>query len=256
MQLRNRTVLITGASSGIGRELARLLASKGCTLILTGRDPGRLGEIADAVSATAIVADLAWPESVNALGKQVIAYHPRVSIVVNNAAVQLNGLFSDTNPDQLFQDIAFETQVDFVAPIQLCGLLLPGLRQQSLRDKAPSAIINVNSGLALAPKMSGAVYSAAKAGLRTFTKAFRFQLQADKKHTGADVRVMDVILPMVDTGMTRGRGKGKLSATAAATHIVNGLEAEKNELYIGKSKLLRILNRLIPELSGQMFRNS
>ncbi|GGX66479.1 SDR family NAD(P)-dependent oxidoreductase [Saccharospirillum salsuginis] len=256
MQLRNRTVFITGASSGIGRELAFRFAEKGCSVLLTGRDRERLTDTANAVSGTAIVADLTSPDSVRSLGAKVAADHPDVSILVNSAAIQINGLFSETDPDRLFNDIALETQVDFIAPIQLCGLLLPTLRQQSIRTRQPSAIVNLNSGLALAPKKSGAVYCATKSGLLTFNKAFRFQLEADQARSGADVRVMDVILPMVDTQMTAGRGTGKISAFSAATGIVSGVEAERNTLYIGKSKILRVLDRLVPELSGQMFRNA
>lgn len=256
MMLRNRTVVITGASSGIGRELALLLARYECKLILTGRNRDRLLDVANAVSGTAIIADLSSPASVKALCHQVSTDHPDVSILINNAAVQLNGLFSGTNGDRWFDDIAFETQVDFIAPIQLCALLLPLLRRQSLRNGTPSAVVNVSTGLALAPKKTAAVYCAAKSGLRTFSKAFRFQAEAEKKQGGADIRVVDVILPLVDTDMTHGRGTGKISADAAASGIIDGLAAEKNEIFVGKAKLLRTLNRLAPALSGQMFRNS
>ena len=256
MQLNNRTILITGASSGIGRELALLLASKGCSLVLTGRDEERLTELARSTAATAIVADLSSPDSVRALCHQVMADHPEVSIVINNAAIQINGLFSETKADQLFKDIANETQVDLVAPIQICGLLLPLLSQEALRNKVPSAVVNLSTGLAMAPKKTAAVYCASKSGLRAFTKAFRFQLEATRRQGGAAVRAVDVILPLVDTRMTRGRGKGKISAAQAAASIVKGLEAQKNEIYVGKAKLLRILNRLIPEIAEQMFRNA
>lgn len=72
MLLQHRTILITGASSGIGRELAILLARKGANLVLTGRDPERLSEVASAVSGNAIVADLASAESIKALCNEVV----------------------------------------------------------------------------------------------------------------------------------------------------------------------------------------
>lgn len=255
MLLQNRTVLITGASSGIGRELALLLAEKGCRLVLTGRDSARLNQVANDVSGTAIVADLASPESARALSDQVLTEHPDVSVVINNAAVQINGLFAETESNTLIQDIAFEIQVNLTAPIQLSGLLLPLLARQAEESKMPGMLVNINSGLALAPKKSAAVYCATKSGLLTFTRALRFQAEAEKKQGGADVRAVNVILPLVDTRMTAGRGSGKISAQTAAAGIIKGLEAEKNDIYIGKAGLLRILHRLLPELAGQLFRH-
>jgi uncharacterized oxidoreductase len=72
-------------------------------------------------------------------------------------------------------------------------------------------IVNVTSGLALAPKQSAPVYCAAKAGLRSFTKSLRYQERARAPH----VRVVEVLPPLVDTDMTRGRGRGKMSREPA-----------------------------------------
>lgn len=256
MQLRNRTVLITGASSGIGRQLALLLAKRGCRLILVGRHEQRLATVAEAVSGNTIVTDLARPDAVATLCRRVARDHPEVSVLINNAGVQLNGRFAGAeDSDRLLQDIAFETQVDLIAPIQLCASLLPLLSQQSIRSGTPSAVVNLSTGLALAPKQSAAVYCAAKAGLRTFTQAFRFQAESELKRGGADVRAVDVVLPLVDTPMTEGRGTGKLRPETAAASIVRGLERGQSSIFVGKARLLRCLNRLAPGWTGRMFRH-
>lgn len=257
MELRNRTVLITGASSGIGRQLALLLAKRGCHLVLVGRDKQRLSEVVEATSGTGIVTDLARPGAVSTLCERMARDHPKVSMLINNAGVQLNGRFAEAEDNnRLLRDIAFEAQVDFIAPIQLCAGLLPLLSRQSARSRTPSAVVNLGTGLALAPKQSAAVYCAAKAGLRTFTRAFRFQTEVEREHGGADIRAVDVLLPLVDTSMTEGRGTGKISPETAAASIVRGLERDRREIYVGKAKLLRMLHRLAPGWTGQMFRHA
>jgi short-subunit dehydrogenase involved in D-alanine esterification of teichoic acids len=117
-------------------------------------------------------------------------------------------------------------------------------------------VVNVTSGLALAPKMTGAVYSATKAGLRTFTKALRYQMEAVWRDGGPDVRAVEAMLPLVDTPMTAGRGRRKISGSAAAREILRGLDRERDEIYVGAARALRLLHRLLPGAAERLFRNS
>jgi short-subunit dehydrogenase involved in D-alanine esterification of teichoic acids len=224
-------------------------------VILAGRDPHRLEEAAAAVGGIALRADLSSADGVQRLADAVRGTHPEVSLLFNNAAIQLNYHFAEVGPRRVLDDVASEVQTDLTAPIQLAALLLPSLREAAARTGAPSAIVNVTSGLALAPKGSGAVYSACKAGLRTFTLALRFQMEAALREGGPDVRVMDAMLPLVDTPMTAGRGREKISAADAAERIVRGVEGERNEIYVGKARLLRGLYRVAPSAAQRMFRN-
>ena len=112
-------------------------------------------------------------------------------------------------------------------------------------------IVNVTSGLALAPKQSSPVYCATKAGLRSFTKALRYQAQARAPH----VKVVEALPPLVDTDMTRGRGRGKISAEACAAEIVAGMEAGRETIYIGKAKILRAIQGLSPSVAERLMRH-
>jgi uncharacterized oxidoreductase len=105
--------------------------------------------------------------------------------------------------------------------------------------------------LALAPKQSSPVYCAAKAGLRSFTKALRYQAQARAPH----LRVVEAMPPLVDTDMTKGRGRGKISAEACAAEIVRGMEAGQETIYVGKAKLLRAIQGVSPSLADRLMRN-
>ncbi len=102
----------------------------------------------------------------------------------------------------------------------------------------------------MAPKASAPVYCATKAGLRSFTKALRYQCQRAAPH----VTVVEALPPMVDTAMTHGRGRGKISPERAAEEIVRGLDTGRTEIYVGKSKLLRVINRVAPSAAEAVMR--
>ena len=141
--------------------------------------------------------------------------------------------------------LAQEVAVNFSSPIRLVVALLP-----HLLEKPAAMVVNVTSGLALAPKQSSPVYCATKAGLRSFTKALRYQAQARAPH----VRIVEALPPLVDTDMTRGRGRGKMRPEACAAEIVVGMEAGRNTIYVGKAKLLRAIQGLSPFLADRLMR--
>lgn len=84
----------------------------------------------------------------------------------------------------------------------------------------------------------------------SFDQALRYQLEPHP-----NVRIVEVLPPLVDTGMTEGRGKGKISAERAAEEIVSGLERDLNEIYIGKAKFLRVLHHLAPGALARLMKN-
>ncbi|WP_281435738.1 SDR family NAD(P)-dependent oxidoreductase [Ensifer sp. ENS02] len=95
---------------------------------------------------------------------------------------------------------------------------------------------------------TAAVYSATKAGLRMFSDALSVQHQA-----GA-VKVVDVVLPLVDTPMTSGRGKDKVSAAYAAKEILRALEPGGPRIHVGKARLLRLLEIIAPPAAAAIIR--
>ncbi|MEO1574775.1 MAG: SDR family NAD(P)-dependent oxidoreductase, partial [Pseudomonadota bacterium] len=139
--------------------------------------------------------------------------------------------------------IAREINTNLTAPCLLVAHLLPALDHG--RD---ARIVNVNSGLALAPKTDSAVYCATKAGLDTFSQSLRYQLE------GARVRVQQAFLPLVDTGMTAGRGQGKLSAEYAAQAILAGIKRGRQDHDVGKVRILRVLTRWLPGLARRIMK--
>ncbi len=257
MIFRDRAVLITGATSGVGHALACAFATRGAHVIVHGRDPDRLAAVAAEVNGTPLRVDLMAPNGPARLANAVRRVRPDLSMLVNNAAVQSNYLFSNRSAAEAATDAAREVAVDLAAPIQLAALLLPTLQATAATSERPSIIINVTSGLALAPKKTAAVYCASKAGLRTFSKALRYQLDDDAEAGGPEVRVVEAMLPLVDTPMTAERRTrlAKLSPAQVATEIVAGLEQEKSEIRVGKARLFAHLHRWIPRRAERMLRD-
>ncbi len=109
-----------------------------------------------------------------------------------------------------------------------------------------SAIVNVSSALGLVPKMQAPVYCGTKAGIHIFSKSLRYQL--DK------VKVFEIIPALVDTEMTAGRGKGKISPQQLADEFIRAFKKNLYEVSIGKVKLLKIINRIGPRLADKIMK--
>jgi uncharacterized protein len=165
--------LVTGASSGIGRELARVLAREGHDLVLVARREPALRELADEVKsrygadATIILADLAVAGSTKQVFDDVAAACLVVDVLVNNAGLGGHGRFAET-------DLEFEQgvlAVNIVALTELTKLFLP-----AMITGRKGRILNVASTAAFQPGPFMAVYYASKAYVLSFTEAIAEEL--------------------------------------------------------------------------------
>ncbi|HEV7306135.1 SDR family NAD(P)-dependent oxidoreductase [Ensifer sp.] len=232
--------VVTGASSGIGREIALQLASAGYDVIAVGRDRERLEDLAlrdrrietFALDLRDRAALIAWASE--------LADDDVTDGLINNAAIQHNVRFDD--PGYGIDEIASEVETNLLAPMLLSRLLLPK------RVGRPFVIVNVGTALARYPKTTSAVYSATKAGLRMFSDALALRCGA------SSVRVVDIVLPLVDTPMTSGRGSGKIGASEAATAILAAIEPGKTRIHVGKARLLRLLEVIAPPAAAAIIR--
>jgi len=236
MEIQGKAVLLTGGSAGIGRELARQMKAKGAQVAVTGRNTGRLAEMRDE-GFEAIEADLSSAHGVDAL---IADLGDRdIDILINNAGQGVDHDFRQAQPDADAADACIYANLD--APIRLVTALLPRMKEQP-----EAAVVNVTSGLAIAPRAGSPIYCATKAGLRSYTQALRAQL------SDTNVHVIEALPPVVDTQMTADRDMKKMPATECARQILSAIEGNHPQANVGMVKLLDIVHSISPALARRI----
>jgi uncharacterized oxidoreductase len=236
MQVSGKTILLTGGTDGIGRELALQIKSKGAHVVVTGRTRERI-DAAKAAGFETIMVDLATKAGVDSLVASM-ANRP-FDILINNAGVGSDHDFREGAPDLAENDACLFLNIN--APIHLITQFMP-----MLRTRPEAIILNVTSGLAIAPNAGSAVYCATKAALRSYTMALREQLK------GTNIHVIEGLPPLVDTKMTAGRGSNKMTPQDCAAAFVRAIEANSAEANVGQVKLLRRVYSLSPALARRI----
>jgi short-subunit dehydrogenase involved in D-alanine esterification of teichoic acids len=172
-----------------------------------------------------------------------------LSILVNNAGIQFQTLFSEDPLEEIVTRVEREIAVNLTGLVKLTATCLPALARAE-----EAAVVNVSSGLALVPKASAPIYCATKAAVHSFSKALRFQLEDHRP----SVRVFEVLPPMVDTQMTAGRGERpgqKITTAQVARETLDGMRRDRYEINVAKVKLLKWVNRFAPGVAERILRN-
>jgi len=170
ISLRDKVVLITGASSGFGRDAAHLFAAEGAKVILTARRLDRLQALAQEIQnnggeALAVPVDVTQRAEINLMVRTVMEFYGRVDILFNNAGFGSIDFFEDLDPER---DIETQIQVNLTGLILVTHALLP----QMIAHRG-GHIINMASISAWIPAPTYTVYASAKAGVRAFSNALR-----------------------------------------------------------------------------------
>lgn len=191
--LANQVAVVTGAASGIGRELARQLAGAGCHLALADIDETGLKSLRQELNGKPSTislhnADIADEQAVRSMIDEIVRTHGRISVLINNAGVSISAPFEKVNSD----DYAWLVGTNFWGAIYLCRHALPFLRQER-----ETHIVNVLSNFALLGFPNKTTYCSSKAALLGFSNALYTELY----ETG--VRVSIAILPAIDTNLVR-----------------------------------------------------
>ena len=223
MNDQHRVVLITGASQGLGRELARLLARRGDRLVLTARGAGPMAAIADELSAiTEVVAlpgDVADPAHAERLVAAALDRFERLDVLVNNASA-LGPSPMPALADYPLDAFADVLRTNVVAPLHLIQLVLPGMCA-----RGTGLIVNVTSDVGVQPYPTWGGYGTSKAALEHLSRVLAAELE------GGGVRVYVVDPGDMNTRMHRDAEPGAdLShlpgPEAVAPAIVDLLERE------------------------------
>ena len=171
--MQSETILITGASSGIGLELAKCFAADGCRLILVARNTLVLEKLAgelrreNKIEAIVLTADLSLPETPARIFKELHGRGIMVDVLVNNAGFGALGPFAGLPLKWQLEML----QVNITALTELTGLFLPGMIQ-----RRRGGILNVSSVAGFEPGPGMAIYHATKAYVLSFTEALAEEL--------------------------------------------------------------------------------
>jgi uncharacterized oxidoreductase len=240
MRLSEKTVLITGGTSGIGLELARQLHQRGNTVIVTGRDQDKLDATCRALPGVhSFKSDVSDPDAIAMLHDRVIAQFPALDTLVNNAGIMRKLNF---NESRNLDDVSREIDINLTGPVRMVQQFLP-----HLKTCKEALIVNVSSGLAFIPFPASPVYCATKAAIHSFTQSLRAQLK------GTGVTIVELAPPAVETPLMRGefaremKGQQGMDASVLARHAIAGIEAGRMEIRPGLSNVLKAMSRLAPD---------
>jgi uncharacterized oxidoreductase len=246
MKLTLNTILFTGGGSGIGRGLAEAFHALGNQVIISGRNTGRLQEVASANPGMQyLTVDMTDPDSIASFAARLEEEYPTLNVLFNNAGVMIpeNVLTAkDTG------DATAMVTTNLLGPIRLTTALLPLLRQQP-----GSAVINVTSGLAFVPLAMTPTYSATKAALHSYTESLRHQLK------DTTVEVIELAPPYVATELM-----GEHQATDPRAMPLGDFIAEvmglfetqptPSGIYVERVQFLRTASHQGPEHYAEVFK--
>jgi NAD(P)-dependent dehydrogenase (short-subunit alcohol dehydrogenase family) len=216
--LRDRVVLVTGGSAGIGRSVVHRLAASGARVVTCARDGARLTEaLADLPGVTGTVADVASAADRVALVQRVVEEHGRLDAVVLNAALGYAALVEDTPADA----VTAMVDTNLTGVVDLARLALPHLlRSANGRGRADLLVVASAAALSQVPPLT--IYSATKAGAHGFVKGLRREV------TARGVRVHSVTPgPVATEWLVRGRGAAPVSDDDAEGRLSRGIRSER-----------------------------
>lgn len=170
-----KTVLITGASQGLGRALARLLAARGYRLVLNARNAERLQELASELGAIAVAGD------VSEVAEEIAEAAGRVDVLINNAS-ELGPLPMPKLEDYPWDALLRVFKVNAVAPLHLAQLVLP-----QMKARGEGLIVNISSDAATNAYPGWGGYGASKAALEHISRTLAVELDG----TGVRVEIVD-----------------------------------------------------------------
>lgn len=227
MKLTGNTIFITGGTSGIGRALAEAFHKLGNKVIISGRRRANLDEIVAAnPGMAAIELDITDPASIAAAAATLIAEHPDLNVLINNAGIMLPDQAAGRIDDRLMVDIV---STNLFGPIRMTSALV-----ERLKGKEGAVIAYTSSVLGFVPLALTAVYSATKAAIHSYALSQRFLLK------GAGVRVIEIAPPWVRTDLMNSReAEQAMPLDQFIDETMKLLGTDADEIVVDGAKALR-----------------
>ena len=221
MQIKDNTIFIPGATSGIGLALALALQDKGNTVIIGGRRTGLLERISrEHPGIDTVVIDTADPESIRTAAARVLADHPDLNVLVTMAGIMR---VEDWTRAGVAEGAAEMVTTNLLGPIRLIDAFV-----DHLRTRPAATIMTVSSGLAFAPLQVTPTYNATKAAIHMLSESIRLQLAA------TTVEVLELEPPSVATDLLPGQKESSFAMPLDdfVAEVVELLERQPEEVEI------------------------
>jgi len=243
----SRVAVITGASSGIGAEIARLLAARGDLCILLARRTDRLEALAEELGGEAEVepCDVSDRATVDAVAARILERHPKIDLLVNNAGISGRVRFLDGDPEVIERVV----RINYLGGVWCLRAFLPGLRAA-----APSDVVNIVSVAGVVSGPPSGPYSASKHAQLAFSRTVAAELR------GEGIRVHTVKPGFAETEgfpqtwLPRPAQRLVIEPEDVAAHVLRSLEKGRGEttvpFYYGP---VGTLQDLMPNVFTRMF---
>ncbi|GAB3699931.1 SDR family oxidoreductase [Spirosoma flavus] len=258
--MNDKIVLITGASSGIGRALAFAFGREGASIVICGRKADALFAVRDElkqanINVLALTADVSVEQDVKQLIDQTIAHFGRLDILINNAGISMRSMLIDTDPS-VIQKVM---DINFMGTVYSTRYALPYL----LESKGSIVGISSIAGYRGLPVRTG--YSASKFAMNGFLEAVRTELLHSGVHvltacpgfTASNIRFSALDAHGEAKGETMRDESSMMSAEECADHILKAVKKRKRELILTtQGKLTVFINKWLPSLADNLVFNT
>lgn len=246
--LKDKTIVITGASSGIGRQAALQLGAQGAKLILIARRQPLLAKVADEVrqaggTVTYFSADLSTETGVDEVCQQIQSQHDKVDVLINNAGRSIRRSITDSM--ERYHDFDRCMAINYFGPVRMIRNLLP-----LILTSDAGQIINSSTWGTLLPATGFGPYNASKSALDSFSRTLRLELN----HSNATVT--QIHFPLVHTDMSGAtesfRSLPGMTDQDAGKWILNAIEKRPVEIMDIKTRVSRWFYFFFPKLTERI----
>ena len=258
--MKELVVIITGASSGIGKALAYEYASQGHTVVIAARRNELLADIAKDIITTyntkvlTVSADVSKEKDCKNIIEQAINQFGRIDILFNNAGVSQRALFCDLDLDSLRKVI----DVNYWGTVYCTKFALPHLLESK------GSVVAVSSISGFSPLPARTAYCSSKYAIHGFLESLRIEnlktglhvMIAAPEYTSTDIRKNAIVLGGKEQGESPRDEAKMMTAEYVAMRIAKGVKQRKRTLLIGKLGLFTVIwTKCFPKLSDKMIYN-
>ena len=254
-QLENKVAVVTGAASGIGRELAVQLADMGCRLALSDINEKGLNETVAMLdltpdSAKAFFVDSSDLAAVDQFAVDVVESFDHVDIVINNAGIASKGSIEET-PLSVFERVI---NVNMWGVVHGCRAFLPYLRQ-----RPEASLVNIASIYSMISQPLNGPYNMSKYAVYGLNETLMLELKDTPVHVlsvhpgGIKTNIANSALDIDEESRDRFNKLLRTTAASAASQIIQGIRKNRSQIYIGSdAKTFQAIKRLSPRLARRI----